>query len=260
MATQNPMTVDELVASLRHSDLPTIIVEGKEDMSIYRYLEAQLGIETADVLEVGGRKKLLSIFERRQEFPDLPVAFVADRDMWLFSGIPSEYEEVVWTEGYSIENDLYAGAKLENLLDTEEAQEYQQLLDAIVEWFAFEVEEYLAGRFFEVDNHCRKVVPLGQTQIDENFRNARNFRQPRKKTFSQIRNEYVFQLRGKQLFELLERVVNTPNRGTRYNVNSLRETALKMTDSHPLMGRIMQEIEQKIADQISASLHENASQ
>ncbi|MDE0629886.1 MAG: DUF4435 domain-containing protein [Caldilineaceae bacterium] len=260
MSTQKQMTVDEIVASLRHSDLPTIIVEGKEDMPIYRWVETRLGIGNADVLEVGGRKILLSLFERRQEFPELPVAFVADRDMWLFSGIPSDYEGVIWTEGYSIENDLYAGAKLENLLDTEDVHEYRQLLDAIVEWFAFEVEEYLAGRFFEVGNHCRHVVPLGQTQMDEKFLNDRDFRQPEKNTYQQIRNDYVLQLRGKQLFQILERVLNTPNRGTRYNINSLRETALKMTDVHPLMGRLTQKIEQKIEDQISVLMHDSASQ
>ena len=260
MPTQNPTRVDEFVASLRHSNLPTIIVEGQEDMPIFRWVEARLGIGNADVVEVGGRKKLLSIFERRHEFPNLPVAFVADKDMWLFSGIPSDYDGVIWTEGYSIENDLYAGAKLEDLLDTEEAQEYQQLLDAIVEWFAFEVEEYLAGRFFEVHKHCRHVVPLGQTQVDEKFRNDRDFRRPGKKTYQQIRDEYVFKLRGKQLFQVLERILNTPSRGTRYNVNSLRETALKMTDAHPQMSRLMQEIEQKMTNQLSAIRQDNASQ
>ena len=79
--------------------------------------------------------------------------------MWLFSGIPSDYDGVIWTEGYSIENDLYADAELENLLAVEESQEHQQLRDAIVEWFAFEVEEYLADRPFKVSNHCNEVVP-----------------------------------------------------------------------------------------------------
>ena len=83
----------------------------------------------------------------------MPVAFVADKDMWLFSGIPSNYDGVIWTDGYSIENDLYAGTELENLLDAEEALEHQQTLNAIVEWFAFEVEECLAGKPFEVKIH-----------------------------------------------------------------------------------------------------------
>ena len=115
-------------------------------MRIYRWVEARLGNRAANVLPTGGRENLLSIYAKRQEFSNLPVAFVADKDMWLFSGIPSTYDEVIWTEGYSIENDLYTDAELENLLEAEEAQEHQQMLEAIVEWFAFEVEEHLAGR------------------------------------------------------------------------------------------------------------------
>ena len=229
MPTLNPTTVDEFVASLRHSYLPTIIVEGKEDMPIYRWVEKRLGIGNADVVEVGGRKKLLSIFKRRQEFSELPVAFVADKDMLLFSEIPTDYEGIIWTEGYCIENDLYAGADLEDLLEPEEKMEYQQLLDSIVEWFAFEVEECLAGRYFEVRNHCKHVVPLGQTKIGEKFRENRAFRQPEENIYRQIRSAYPLQLRGKQLFQILERFLNAPNRGTRYNVASLQEIALKMT-------------------------------
>ena len=119
-------TVKELVATLRRSTLPTVLVEGQVDMRIFRWVEEHLGSQTANVLPAGGREKLLCIYKERHEFADLPVAFVADRDMWLFSGTPSDYDEVIWTEGYSIENDLYAGAELENLLDSEEMQEHQQ--------------------------------------------------------------------------------------------------------------------------------------
>ncbi|MXZ31103.1 MAG: DUF4435 domain-containing protein [Acidimicrobiia bacterium] len=238
-----------MVATLRRSTLPTVLVEGQEDMRIYRWVEARLGIRAANVLPTGGRDKLLSVYERRQEFSSLPVAFVADKDMWLFSGIPSNYAGVIWTEGYSVENDLYAGAELEDLLDAEEAQAQQQLLDAIAEWFAFEVEEYLAERHYEVSHHCDRVVPRGHTQIDENFRKSRGFRSPGERMHRQIKSEYQLQLRGKQLFQILERFLNAPNRGTRYNVASLQEIALKMTPAHPLMSRLMQEIEQAVADQ-----------
>ena len=117
----------------------------------------------------------------------MPVAFVADKDMWLFSGIPSNYDGVIWTDGYSIENDLYAGTELENLLDAEEALEHQQTADAIVEWFAFEVEECLAGRPYEVKTHCNQVVPLGQTQMDENFVKAVAFVRLKRRIHRQIR-------------------------------------------------------------------------
>ena len=253
-------TVDELVAALCRSALPTVVVEGQEDMRIYRWVEERLGSRTANVLPAGGRNDLLSVYERRQEFADLPVAFVADRDMWLFSGIPSSYDGVIWTEGYSIENDLYAGADLENLLEPDEKAEYQQVLDSIVEWFAFEVEEYLAGRPFEVAHHCDRIVDRGKIQMDERFRQSRGFRTPGEEIHQQIRNAYRLQLRGKQLFQILERVLNARNRGTRYNIYSLHEIAVKLTESHTLMSRLIQEIARTIAEHDSALQHPKPSQ
>lgn len=172
--------------------------------------------------------------------------------MWLFSGIPSEYDGVIWTEGYSVENDLYVDAELEKLLEPEEVQEHQQLLNAIVDWFAFEVDEYLAERHFEVNIHCNRIVPLGQTEIDEDFRKSRGIRPPGEGTRRRIRTEYRLQLRGKQLYQLLERILNARHRGTRYNISSLHEIAVKLPESHPLMSRLIQEIERTIADQRTA--------
>ena len=114
------------------------------------------------IVRWAGRETLLAVYKRRSEFAHLPVAFVADRDLWLFSGIPPIYHDIIWTEGYSIENDLYADANLENLLDADEVEEHQQVLEAIIEWFAFEVEEHLACRPAQVDKHCNEIVPLGR--------------------------------------------------------------------------------------------------
>ena len=256
MPTPSP-TVEELVAALRRSALPTVLVEGQEDMRIYRWVEARLGNRAANVLPTGGRDTLLSVYERRQEFSSLPVAFVADRDMWLFSGIPSNYDVVIWTEGYSIENDLYTDAERENLLgnllDTEEAQEHQQVLDAIVEWFAFEVGEHLAGRPYEVKTHCNQVVPLGHTKMDEDFRKSRGFRPPKEEIHRQIREKYQLQLRGKQLFQLLVRFLSASDRESKFSYPNLYEMAFKIPSSHPLMSRLLREIEHAIENQESTT-------
>ena len=103
---RSDMTVDECVAALHRTYLPTVIVEGKDDMQIYQWTERRVGIQNANVLPVGGKETLLAVYERRNEYAHLPVAFVADKDLWLFSGIPPDYPDIIWTEGYSIENDL----------------------------------------------------------------------------------------------------------------------------------------------------------
>ena len=241
------MMVDDWVTTLSHSYLPTVIVEGKDDVQIYRWMEKHIDIQNADVLSVGGRNNLLSLYERRKEFAHLPVAFVADRDLWLFSGIPSDYPDIIWTQGYSIENDLYAGADLESLLDAGETEEHQQVLDIIIEWFAFEVEEYLAEREARVDTHCNRVVPPGKTEMDQDFCTRRGFRPPNEELHQQVKDEYQLQLRGKSLFEILVRFLNTPDHG-RFDDVALREIAVKMADSHELMDRLIGEIERTITE------------
>ena len=248
-------TVDELVSTLCRSRLPTIVVEGKEDMQIFRWMEDLLEVHEADVLGVGGRPNLLAVYDRRSEFAHLRVAFIADRDKELFTQLPEGYEDIIWTQGYSIENDLYAGAEpsLENLMDSDEADEHRQVLDPIVKWFAFEVEEFLAGRTPEFDHHCDEVVPRGQTEIDNGFRERRRFRPPNVVIQQQIREAYQLQLRGKQLFQVLIRFLSASNRSAKYSYHGLYEIAFKMTSFHPLMNRLIQEIEQKIAAQTLAS-------
>ena len=178
------LTVDELVAVLGRSQLPTVIVEGQVDIQIYRWIEESIINRKVDIQSAGGRNNLLLVYKRRNEFAHLPVAFVADRDLWLFSGIPPGYPDIIWTEGYSIENDLYAGANLENLLNVDEVDEHRQVLEAIIEWFAFEVEEHLAGREARVATHCNQVVRPGKTEMDQGFRNNRGFRSPNENTSS----------------------------------------------------------------------------
>lgn len=248
MPRLNP-TVDELVSTLRRSRLPTIVVEGKEDIQIFRWIEDRIKIHEADILGVGGRPNLLAIYDRRNEFAHLPVAFIADQDKELFTQLPKGYEDIIWTQGYSIENDLYAGAEpsLESLMNSHEANEHGKVLNTIVEWFAFEVEEFLEGRSPEFDHHCDEVVPRNQTEMDNGFCQRRGFRQPNSELQLQIREAYQLQLRGKQLFQMLVRFLSASDRSPKYSYYGLYEIAFKMTTVHPLMNRLIQKIEQKIS-------------
>lgn len=245
------MTVDDWVATLSHAEFPTVIVEGEADMRIYRWVEERVSNQKVDVQRVGGRETLLSLYERRNEYARLPVAFVADRDLWFFSGIPSGYPDVIWTEGYSIENDLYADADLENLLNAGEAAEHQQVLDSIIEWFAFEVEEHLAGREARVATHCNQVVLPGETEMGQGFRTRRGFRPPNQTLHQRIKNAYQLQLRGKTLFQLLVRFLSAANRRPKHSTSGLYEIAVKMTSPQPLIDRLIGEIERKIAGHTS---------
>ena len=248
------MKVDDWVTTLSDpdTDLPTIIVEGENDIPIYRRIERYIGVPNADVIQVDGRNNLLSLYEKRKKFAHLPVAFVADRDLWLFSGLPPGYPDIIWTEGCSIENDLYAGADLENLLNVDEVDEHRQVLDSIIEWFAFEVGEHLAGEEAQVATGCNTVVPLGQTEMDQGFRQSRGFRPPDQKLHQQIKEAYQLQLRGRLLFEVLIRFLNA-HPGSQYSVVRLHETAFDRKPPAELMDRFIREIGQTMRAQTPSS-------
>jgi hypothetical protein len=251
MAVRHLTDEKVLVGTLCRSRLPTVIVEGKEDHQIYQWVEKCTGIQKANVLSVGGRETLLAVYKRRNEYAHLPVAFVADRDLWLFSGIPSDYPDVIWTQGYSIENDLYADADLENLLNADEVDEHQQVLDIIIEWFAFEVEEHLAGREARVATHCNQVVRPGKTEMDQGFRNSRGFRSSNQTLHQRIKDAYQLQLRGKTLFQVLVRFLSAANRRPKHSTSGLYEFAVKMISPQPLIDRLIDEIERAIAEHTS---------
>lgn len=198
-------TADEIVAILGRTSLPTLLVEGSTDASVYRCIETLMPFPGIDVLQCGGRETLLEVYIRRMEYKSTVCAFLADQDMWIFGGAPREYDNIIWTWGYSIENDLCSGSDIERLLEPEEKREHRNALRLVCRRFAFEVEEYRAGRTFEVRHHINEVVPCGAQQIDPGFADRRKYRDPRPETLDQILTNYERNLRGKQLFQLLSR-------------------------------------------------------
>ena len=251
MPTPNPMTVDHLVGVLRRSNIPTIVVEGKMDIVIYRRLLERVGIQQTILLAADSRNKLLQVYERRREFAHVPVVFIADQDMWIFSGIPEDYADIIWTQGYSIENDLYISAELESFLETHQHETHQQVLNAVCRWFAFEVEAFLKGDAAHVGEGLDEIVPRGKTELDDAFLKRRGFLPPQEEHYQQIREAYDLQLRGKLLFQILLRFLNAADRELRFQTthHGLFAIALDRPVSSQLFDRLIQEVERKLSDQ-----------
>ena len=244
-------TVDELVAFLRYSQRANIVVEGNDDEAIYRRLIQQIDILTVDFCAAGGREKLLQIYERKSEFAHVPVAFIADRDMWLFSGIPEEYAGIIWTQGYSIENDLYVSGDLETFLETHQTETHRQVLDAVCRWFAYEVEAFLNQHSPHVASSLDEMIPRGKTELDEEFCKRRGFVNPSEQRYRQIREAYRLKLRGKLLFQILVRFLNAADRDFRFQIthHGLFALALDRPISHQLFDRLIQAVQEKLAEQ-----------
>lgn len=205
------LSEDEIIDLLRETSLPTILVEGKDELSVYtRYLESKIDIEDVDVLPCQGRVTLLNIFERREEFKHKKVVFVADKDMWFFDGIPQEkgYEKyIVFTDGYSLENDLYIESQFSQLLDKKETTDFYKLIKELSIWFAFEVNRFRQTGSSQCDFDVHKICP--NNVIDSEFKQKINFVDPPKELIEMIYSDYTRALRGKNLFQALIRFLST---------------------------------------------------
>jgi hypothetical protein len=61
------MTADEVLSTLNHSALPTVVVEGGDDIIVFRKLEETLAHLGVSVFAARGRNTLLDVFKRRAE-------------------------------------------------------------------------------------------------------------------------------------------------------------------------------------------------
>jgi hypothetical protein len=236
-------TVDELVDLLRHSVLPVILVEGVDDVAVYRFVEDLIGPTSGSVLPCGGRDTLLSVFRRRGEFPNTPVAFIADRDMWVFGGPPPDLRDIVWTEGYSIENDAY-DVSLERLLSPAERTHHSRLLDLIAEWFAFAVERHRCGHDVELNCHVNRISADGIC-IDSAYASEVSYAVPQRELRDRIRINYRTLLRGKQLMQCLVRFLSASDRRTKHSTNALLEIGAKAV-SNDRIRRIAEEARERL--------------
>ena len=240
------MTPEELVQTLRRSSLPTILVEGRDDMTVYRWMEFCDSSDMMNIMPCFGRKSLLEVFERRNEFNQISCAFVADRDMWLFTKAPDEYDEVIFTKGYSIENDLLDGSTtVISLFTQEERSEFDVLCDALAKWFAFEVEQYRRGECYFVDIHPNRLIPLRSTELNMRALSHRSFREPNKSLIRSIRNNFHLKFRGKSLINLYTRFLSTRRRKSKYSYNNILEMSTKC-DNNNHMKRLIRLIKRKI--------------
>jgi hypothetical protein len=273
MRRRNPPTVNELISMLRHSSVPAIFVEGPDDMMVYRWLKQHIQPLKASPIECGGRNNLLSIYEQRDKFSHLKTVFLADKDLYVFLGVPKEYSEVIWTTGYSIENDIYAGStKLDDLLDEEELQDYKKLIGKITEWFAFEIEKHKNGNasYSKIDvkilyddkqpvseneayirmNHSNNntCVNVNNTCVNVNLVFGKNFIPANQNLVSEIKNNFKLKLRGKIIFKVLSVYLSDRKRDVKHKKEALYEIGTKPVDKHRYMKRLILKINQKLGN------------
>ena len=139
-------TSEEVIEALKRTSLPTLVVEGTDDVQIFRELEAQIQDRIGDinVFPTGGRNTVLTASKHATDY-STPIAFLADSDLWLFTDNRSNYPDVIFTDGYSIENICARSANINQLICSRKdtAAIWEATLNFLIDWFVAETSYYL---------------------------------------------------------------------------------------------------------------------
>jgi hypothetical protein len=160
-AGRSKLSPDELISTIKKSKLPTVVVEGDDDIIIFRRLEEVLSEYRVSVIQAGGRSCLLKVFERLEEIPHRKmIAFIADRDTWVFSDVPERYQsdQIAFTDGYSIENDIYRDDVWRAMLVGHERERYQQDLDIFLYWYALAISRKLRNVDVDLSIYPKQII------------------------------------------------------------------------------------------------------
>ena len=233
------LTAEDALAALSRSSLPTVITEGSDDYRIMRKIESRLSDIGVDFLPLGGKKTVLEVWRRLPDARRHSVVTIVDLDLWILQGVPAEYqgEDIIYTFGFSIENDIFIDANLINLCDDEEKERFFNELSLVSSWYSGEIQKALRDDPYEIKVHAAEVINRGGLPInlDDDGNQLDNI----------IQLNYAQVVRGKTLIELLARQLNRHGRFAKFGYKQIYEIG-----SYSL-GEILSELERKIRIRLS---------
>lgn len=239
-----PYDVDEIVTLLKGTNIPTVLVEGRDDINVFRFIEKRVAYSVKEInfIPCGGKDILFNVYSRKNEFPSKKIAFLADRDMNLFKDRTTHLEEIIWTKGYCIENDIFAGSNLLKFFSPKERSEFEATVKEICRWFAFEVEKYFRGEEFIVRYSIYEICRDHPSKLCSKFLVGIGFKEPDEELLNDIIINYKLKLRGKQIFQVLVRILATKDRYSSFSKDNLIEIALRVNQKNVYINNLIKKI------------------
>ena len=233
MAKKAKLTVEEAVATLLRTGLPTVLAEGNDDMLALRLVEERCADLGVSIFPVGGKQTALKVWRSLREQGKRDALVIVDRDLWLFEGTPEDYQtdKIIQTNGFSIENDLCQDWNWENLLTSQERERYKEELCTVCEWFENRLARLRGGEDVAISDHPVKILANPEVPAEARFEVFHNYRS---------------HLRGKTLLELIVRHLSHTDRLAKHSKRSLLET------SAVSYGLNLQRIEERIRLNLAA--------
>ena len=212
------LTSEEAISLISRSSLPTVMTEGIFDYRVMRRLEERLKDVGVDFLPLGGKEKVLTVWSRLPENRRHNTVAVVDLDMWLFSGIPVEFQSdsLICTLGYSIENDIADDSGLLDLLDPEERDVFNSKISLFSRFQAHQIDRHLnhgeACQWPHANLAIQQANAVTLTQSGDYFQSI-------------TENHFTQCIRGKSLFEIIGGQLNRPGRFVTFSYKQLYEMA-----------------------------------
>ncbi|MDT0357832.1 DUF4435 domain-containing protein [Herbaspirillum huttiense F1] len=221
MSAHTDLTIDEIISTINRSNLPTVLIEGKDDAIVYRKLEEDCADLNLSIFPAGGRNKVLQVFDRRNELknPDL-IAYIVDRDYWIYSTVPAEYicERLVVTAGYSIENEVIVDGEVLMMMTPDERERFYDELRKFIKWYSLALHRNLSGdKQVKYDLHPDQILKLDLA----NNNHAEIYPED---LHNLLTENYLTHLRGKSLLALMLRQLSYARRQSRHNDKQIMET------------------------------------
>lgn len=246
---QNPgLTTQEILSTLRHSCITNVLVEGVDDLQWYGLMLQKAKI-CAEPIQAGGRENLLSVFEQLTPSERVTNICVADQDIWYFIGIPKQYSDVVFTTGYSIENDVLHNSAAINLISEDELQLIEKYRSILSEWFAFCIDEKKQGRTPVLDVHPEHIVKKEGEAVSwrPNYQSQIGFVRPKELDVKKVYDEFYLGFRGKSLVKLYALILSSrKGKNPKYSDSQLMDIAVQARDLDGLRLDLMSRIRSKI--------------
>lgn len=162
------------------------------------------------MISCGGRTALFDVYAQREFIADKPCVFLADRDMYVFDGIPQQYDEIIFTTGYSIENDILYDSKVEDAFSDRDLVKFDHMKKELSKWWAIELCIYT--RQPELANIDQKICTIFQN-IDDSAPNI-DMKNYTDKVLSSLKdigplcktiyNDFELKMRGHNLHQLYQ--------------------------------------------------------
>lgn len=229
------MTPDEIISSIKKSSIPTICVEGVQDKSALRLVEKLVGIR-GSILICNGRNNLFAVWKRRNEFAGKKVVFLADRDLYVLKRIPSEYDGIIFTHGYSLENDILLSERWKHIFSEEDTQIFELAMNLSLNYYWNQCRTSFSSgappvwtssfKLYEEHRLGNYVIEPGSDQC---------------KLFNKIANKPYQNLRGKNLLDCIHIALSHSGRTTKFNSPHIIEISVK-----PKEGRHLKSLIKKI--------------